>query len=78
MLLFKHFRDKLGGTDCIRHYGHKVSLLCTAGGKSRAAEVQVNADFTFDVFMCVTLLIKNRDKIFQCVDTADIIQFVCR
>ncbi|KAG1714713.1 TBC1 domain family member 25 [Nymphon striatum] len=33
----------------------------------------INAELKFDLFLCLTLLIENRQEIFMCVDTMDII-----
>ena len=38
----------------------------------------MNPDFTFDVFLCVTILIENRGSIFKCTDASDVYQLTSR
>ncbi|CAH1788233.1 unnamed protein product [Owenia fusiformis] len=45
-------------------------------GKVRNAEVTVNTEFTFDLFMCVTVLMEHREKLFRCTDPAEIFQVI--
>ena len=47
-------------------------------GKNRTEEAQIHPEYTFDVFLCVTILIEQRENIFLCQDMADLVQLVCR
>ncbi|KAI0239163.1 GTPase-activating protein GYP7 [Lamellibrachia satsuma] len=46
------------------------------GGTSRIVEAPLNIEYTFDVFMCVSILMEHRDAIFQCTDAAEVFQFI--
>lgn len=46
------------------------------GGKSRIEEAPVNTEFTFELFLCVAILIEYRDKLFKCADATDIFQCI--
>ncbi|XP_074661336.1 TBC1 domain family member 15-like [Tubulanus polymorphus] len=42
------------------------------GGSIRMADAVFNTEYTFDLFMCVGILIEYRDRIFKCTDCADV------
>ncbi len=50
----------------------------SSGGSNRVEEPAANTDFTFDVFVCVTILVQYRDEIFSCEDPAAVFQLFAR
>jgi len=38
----------------------------------------VNTDFTFELFMCATILLENRDNLLSCRNEVQLIQFTSR
>ena len=57
---------------------HLEASWLFAGGKNRLEESPQNSKYTFDVFMCVSILTRHRDALFRCVDAAQVFEFVCR
>ena len=55
-----------------------IIVLLISGGTDRIVEAPLNVEYTFDVFMCVSILMEHRATIFQCTDAADVFQFICR
>lgn len=47
------------------------------GGKNKLEVPISNSDFTFDVFMCATILIMKRALLFDCKDASDVFQLIC-
>lgn len=47
------------------------------GGTNQLAGPVMNLDFTFDVFMCTTILIMKRGLLFKCKDASDVFQLIC-
>ncbi|KAK2149899.1 hypothetical protein LSH36_432g00021 [Paralvinella palmiformis] len=45
-------------------------------GTTRVADAIANPDFTFDVFMCVTILIQYRDDVFFCSEMCEVFQLI--
>ena len=52
--------------------------VAVSGGMNRIVEAPMNAGYTFDVFMCVSILMEHRTAIFQCTDASDVFQFIWR
>ncbi|XP_013401563.1 TBC1 domain family member 15 [Lingula anatina] len=46
------------------------------GGKVRIEESPYNPSYTFELFLCVAVLVENRKKIFKCTDGVEIFQFI--
>jgi len=40
------------------------------GGVTRTTPLELESDFTFELFMCVALLQECRDQLFECTDAA--------
>ena len=61
-------------------YGPQIYQFVSSdpGGTSQIVETPSSPDFTFEVFMCVTLLLQNRKVIFDCQDCSDLFAFVSR
>ena len=47
-----------------------VQSLLTSDGQLYAGIAEVNSDFTFDLFVCLALLVLHREELSQCQDLA--------
>ncbi|XP_064644988.1 TBC1 domain family member 16-like [Lineus longissimus] len=48
----------------------------TQGGKTRPVAVTSRAEFTFELFMCVAILMDHRNRLFQCDDPSTVFQCI--
>ncbi|XP_022079651.1 TBC1 domain family member 15-like [Acanthaster planci] len=47
-----------------------------AGGRQRVHAEVVRTDFTFELFVCTTILYDNRQSLLECIDSATVFQYV--
>jgi len=48
----------------------ELCVWTVVGGVTRTTPLELESDFTFELFMCVALLQECRDQLFECTDAA--------
>ena len=56
----------------VLHFSPFDFLLLTIDGQLYTGLVDVNADFTFDLFVCLAILVSHRTELSMCHDLASI------